>query len=81
MAMFRDASSEQDEVERRSKYVELEQRLIDDAIVLPVRWWSGESSYGFQSWVNGFHWPKYGGSKFKDVWFDETAPDRVLPLP
>ncbi len=81
MAMFRDASSEQDEVQRRRKYVELEQHLIDEAIVLPVRWWSGESSYGFQSWVNGFHWPKYGGSKFKDVWFDETAPDRVLPLP
>ncbi len=74
--MLSDAAAEQDDARRFERYAELEQHLIDRSLVIPMRWYTGENSYTFQTWVNDFSWPKYGGSKFKDVWFDETAPDR-----
>ena len=79
--MLQDAATEQDAALRLEKYAELEQHLIDQALVIPLRWYTGRKSYSYQTWVSGFHWPKYGGSKFKDVWFDETAPGRELRLP
>ena len=74
--MLREAAFEQDAAKKFEKYRELEQHLIDRSLVIPMRWYTGENEYTFQTWVNGFSWPKYGGSKFRDVWFDETGPDR-----
>ena len=74
--MLREAVTEQDAARRLERYAELEQHLIDRALVIPLRWYTGENRYTFQSWVNDFHWPRYGGSKFKNVWFDDTAPYR-----
>ena len=79
--MLQDAATEQDAVRKLEKYADLEQYLIDQALVIPIRWYNGNYTYAFQTWVNDFVWPKYGGSKFKDVWFDETAPERTLRLP
>ena len=74
--MLSEAVAEQDAARQYEKYADLEQHLIDTSLVIPMRWYTGENEYTFQTWVNDFNWPKYGGSKFKDVWFDETAPDR-----
>ena len=74
--MLSEAAAELDVARRFERYAELEQHLIDTSLVIPIRWYTGEKNYTFQAWVNDFSWPKYGGSKFKDVWFDETAPDR-----
>ena len=76
-----EANRESDAVKRLEIYGDLEQYLIDQALVLPIGWDTKVSYWSFQTWVNGFVWPKYGGSKFKDVWFDETAPKRKLLLP
>ena len=76
-----EANRESDAAKRLEIYGELEQYLIDQALVLPIGWDTNVSYWSLQTWVNDFVWPKYGGSKFKDVWFDETAPERELPLP
>ncbi len=76
LKMLREATAEADSARRLQRFAELEQYLIDQALVLPMRWYTGENEYTFQPWVYGFDWPKYGGSKFQGVWFGDTAPDR-----
>ena len=81
-SLLREAATEIDAAARLEKYSSFEQHLLDDAIVLPIRWRTGQTMvHRFQPWVHGFEYPKYPGSIFKDVWLDETAPDRELPLP
>ena len=79
--MLSSAASENDTVRRLELYSEVEEYMLDQALVLPIRWSvSGESAH-LKSWVHGYTIPKYGGSRFRDVWFDDTAPKRELPLP
>ena len=74
--MLETASTTTDIVERNLLYTEVEQYAIDNALVLPLFWHRDELSHRLQPWVQDFQVPRYGGSKFKDVWFDETAPER-----
>lgn len=73
------AATESDIARRTELYSEVDGYILDQALVLPIRWSvSGESAH-LKPWVHGYTIPKYGGSRFKDVWFDETAPKRDLP--
>ena len=79
--MLSSAASENDTVRRLELYSEVEEYMLDQALVLPITWSvSGESAH-LKPWVHGYTIPKYGGSRFRDVWFDDTAPNRELPLP
>ena len=74
--MLETASTTTDIVERNLLYAEVEQHVIDTALVLPLFWHRDELIHRLQPWVQDFRVPKYGGSRFIDVWFDETSPER-----
>ena len=79
--MLKRAATESDVVKRLKLYSEVEEYILSQALALPIRWSvSGESAH-LKPWVQGYTIPEYGGSRFKDVWFDDTAPKRELPLP
>ena len=78
--MLHDASAELDAAARFERYAAVEQYILDEGIALPLYWSTQPSGFQLQPWVHGFKMPKYGGSWFADVWFDETAPKRELPL-
>ena len=78
-AVLDDAVAEVDQVQRVAKYVELEQRMIDDAYVMPILMVETGKVLVMQPWVNDLRYPKFTGSAFRDVWFDDSAPQRVLP--
>ena len=80
-AMLDDAVAEVDQVQRVAKFIELEQRMIDDAYVLPILMVETGKVLVGQPWVNDLRYPKFTGSAFRGVWFDDTAPQRVLPSP
>ena len=69
-----------DAVSRNSEYQRIEQTLLDEAYVLPIYADVGEFEMLVQPWVHGLKYPLPGGSYYKDVWFDETAPMRTLPV-
>ncbi len=69
-----------DAVTRNSEYQRIEQTLLDEAYVLPIYADVGEFEMLVQPWVHGLKYPLPGGSYYKDVWFDETAPTRSLPI-
>ena len=74
-AMAQAAASEPDPVIALQRYAQLEQHLIDNALVVPL-WAHLGVRYrvAVQPWVHGYQEGRYGGSRFKDVWFDETYP-------
>lgn len=53
----------------------MEQHLLDNALVVPL-WESPGHGYQIrvQEWVHGYQEGRYGGSRCKDVWFDEKYP-------
>jgi ABC-type transport system substrate-binding protein len=79
--MIRSAKADSDAVSRLERYSDIQKFALDEALVMPFEW---PSSAGFaislQSWVRGYHEPTFHGSRLKDIWFDETAPKRELPL-
>lgn len=80
-AMLDDAIAEADQVQRVAKFIALEQRMIDDAYVMPILMVETGKVLVLQPWVNDLRYPKFTGSAFRDVWFDDSAPQRVLPTP
>lgn len=80
-AMLDDAVAEVDQVQRVAKFIALEQRMIDDAYVMPILMVETGKVLNLQPWVNDLRYPKFTGSAFRDVWFDDSAPQRVLPTP
>lgn len=78
--MLREAAAELDEAARLDKLLAAEQFILDRGLALPLYWSTPETGYQLQPWVHGFEVPKYDGSMFVDVWFDETAPKRDLPV-
>ena len=69
------AASEADLVTALDLYAQLEQHLLDNALVVPLKLSAGTSYFvRVQPWVHGYQVGRYGGSRFKDVWFDETYP-------
>ena len=79
-AQLDDARHNLDAVSRNSAYQQIEQTLLDEAYVLPIYAVSWEFEMLAQPWVHGLKYPLPGGSYYKDVWFDETAPTRTLPI-
>lgn len=80
--MIQSAKAESDAVARLDAYDEIQRFVSEQALVMPFEWPSSVGSgISLQPWVHGYREPAFYGSRFKDVWFDETAPKRELPLP
>ena len=77
--MISSALSEQDDSARSMLYGEIERYILEQALAIPLltNWLTYEIVV--QPWVQGLKFPIYPSSAFKGVWFDGTAPDRVLP--
>ncbi len=74
--MIEEARSTLDPVERERKFLKAEQFLIDYALAVPLFRYSYPLNVIVQPWVHNYQIPKYGGSRFKDVSFDNSAPKR-----
>ena len=74
-----EATTELDPSKRQQMSDDLEQAITDEALALPllVDWINLEVLV--QPWVHDFNLKRFGGSVFHDVWFDDTAPERVSP--
>ena len=74
--LINEAEAELDAVERTRKYNVAERYILEQALVLPI--WNFESPFyhKVQPWVHGFRVPRYSGSVFHHIEFDETAPKR-----
>ena len=80
--LIQSAKAESDAVARLDTYDEIQRFVLDQALVMPFEWPSAAGSgISLQPWVHGYREPAFYGSRFKDVWFDDTAPKRELPLP
>ena len=77
--MINEASATQDAADRAARYAAIEQYIIDQALAYPIRVDEYHSDMRVQPWVHGLSFPQYGASRYRDVWFDETAPKRQLP--
>ena len=72
------AASELDHAQRLRMYEDIERRLLDDALVIPIAAYETSADYLIQPWVKGFEYSQYGGSIFHNIWLDES-PNRVNP--
>ena len=80
--MIQSAKAESDAVARLDTYDEIQRFVLEQALVMPFEWPSSlGSGISLQPWVHGYREPAFYGSRFKDVWFDDTAPVRELPSP
>ena len=79
--MLDNASAEHDAGRRMLIYREMECYLLENALVVPLAVGAPSFDILIQPWMKGFNPPRFSGSMFKDVWFDDTAPNRELPLP
>ena len=73
------AVSEADPKLRSDLYAELERNIIEEALALPMFMNRPENQVLVQSWVRGFAPNRFGGSVFRDVWFEGDAPERAMP--
>lgn len=73
-SMIDEAASEADLVKRTNAYSDIDRYIINQGFAIPIFWTSSDHYYVLQPWVHGFNHPRWGGSMFKDVWFDETYP-------
>ena len=79
--MINTAAVELDNVKRHEMYLEIEDYLADQALVIPIEVLPTTESYRIQPWVHDFAPPKFPGSTFYNVWLDHRAPKRELPTP
>ena len=80
-SMLAAAASERDAVRRHELYLEIEEYVAEQALVIPVGVEPTTVHYRSHPWVHDLKPPKYPGSIFHKVWLDDTAPKRELPLP
>ena len=73
------ASRTQDAADRAFQYAAIEKYIADRALAYPLRIDEYGVTMKVQPWVHGLEFPKYGASRYRDVTFDETAPQRELP--
>ncbi len=79
--MIQVAKAESDAVARLETYADIQRFVLEQALVMPFEWPStAGSGISLQPWVHGYREPAFYGSRFADVWFDDTAPGRELPL-
>ena len=80
--MIESAQTESDAVKRLELYSDIQRYALERALVIPFEWPSSAGSgISLQPWVNGYREPAFHGSRFRNVWFDDTAPERELSLP
>ena len=72
--MLDEAAAEQDSVRRVARYREIEEHVLDSAMVLPMFWDEGGTCHRVQDWVIAFEVPKWGGSVFRNVVIDTEHP-------
>ncbi len=77
--MLTTASTELDTVKRHELFLDIEQYVAEQALVIPIEIFPATSNYRHHSWVHDLNPPKYPGSIFHRVWLDDTAPKRELP--
>ncbi len=77
-ALLAEAVSEQDSVTQLRMYREIEQKILDDALALPLEIQKLNFEVLVQPWVQGLEFRKYTGSAFHNVWLDDSAPQRTL---
>ncbi len=80
-AMLSAAATELDAVRRHEMYLEIEEYVAENALVIPIAVIPETIFFRTHSWVHDLEPPKYPGSLFHRMWLDETAPKRELPLP
>ncbi len=78
-SMMEDAAREPDAARRFQIYHQVEARIVDRALALPLFAIEDFTDIRVQPWVHDLHIPKYPGSMFKGVWMDDSAPERILP--
>ena len=79
--MLNEAAAEQDSVRRSALYRDIEDHVLDRALVLPMSWDVGGTCHRVQDWVTAFDVPKWGGSVFRNVVIDTehpAYPDRAI---
>ena len=77
--MLTTASTELDTVKRHELFLDVEQYVADQALVIPIAILTETTYYRHHPWVHDLNPPKYPGSIFHRVWLDHTAPERELP--
>lgn len=80
-AMLAAAATERDAVRRHELYLEIEEYVAEQALVIPVAVEPTTVHYRSHPWVRDFKPLKYPSSLFHRVWLDGTGPKRELPLP
>ncbi len=73
--MIEEAAIESDPSERRRRYAEIEQLILDEALALPLRIDEYEYEFRVQPWLAGLGFPRFGGSVFRDVSIDRSVED------
>ena len=79
--MMNAAAVELDLAKRHQMYLEIEDYLAEQALVIPIEVFPSNEHYRVQPWVHDLKPPKYPGSVFYNVWLDHRAPERELPSP
>ena len=77
--LLSDAATEPDNAVRQRKYEQIEQHMLDEALVIPLGIYEPHVDFLVQAWVHDLNHTKYSGSTFHKVWMDKTAPERTLP--
>ena len=80
-AMVAAAAVERDAVKRHEMYLDIEQYVAENALVIPISVLPQTEFFRTHAWVHDLNPPKYPGSVFHKVWLDHTAPKRELPKP
>ncbi len=80
-AMVSAAAVERDAVKRHELFLEIEEYVADNALVIPIAVLPEPIYFRSHPWVHALNPPKYPGSMFHKVWLDDTAPKRELPKP
>ena len=79
LAMLEAAAAEPDSIKRTAQLAAIQQQLIDEAYVLPLLLLKTGRVLAIQPWVQDLQYPIFTGSTFREVWLNESAPERTLP--
>ena len=68
--MMNAAAVELDLAKRHQMYLEIEDYLAEQALVIPIEVFPSNEHYRVQPWVHDLKPPKYPGSVFYNVWLE-----------
>ncbi|MBA2453939.1 MAG: ABC transporter substrate-binding protein [Chloroflexia bacterium] len=67
--MLNDATSEMDVETRRTIYEDIQEYVMDEALIIPL--WEETVLWGARAGVKGLHFQPLGGAWFYDVWLEQ----------